>query len=124
MTHFILADDGKTLIATTLEEWALWFDRAENRALSQDRLADQKGGITVRVSTVFMGVNEETLWETMVFVEDGEHPAGEYQQRWDTYEQAAEGHALVMQEVVRSWPRPEFIQELALALGVIDDGEA
>lgn len=60
---------------------------------------------SVRVSTVFLGINhgwgESDVWfETMVFG----GPCDEYCRRYSTYEQAVSGHEMVVEKVRRAGP--------------------
>lgn len=100
--HYTLGDDPATPIpAPDLNEWAMWFERAE-RHVGLDTLFFGY----IRVSTVFLGVDHSwspedspVLWETMVFGGPGD---GEYQVRYSSYADAVKGHAEAVQMVRRS----------------------
>lgn len=90
---------GKEVIpADDLIEWAKWFDVGENRIIAKTQVGQSL------VSTVFLGINHgfdsnTPLWfETLVF--GGPHHG--QQDRYQTYNQAVEGH----KEVVASLGRP------------------
>jgi hypothetical protein len=80
--------DGRSVKEVkTMDELAEVYGRNNNRHIGDD----EKDG--VRVSTVFLGIDhgfgDRPLWfETMIF--GGPHD--EYQERYETYEQAEEGH--------------------------------
>lgn len=87
---FRIVKNGKLVPAST-SEWSEWFrnPQSEGRIVGNDHV----GGI--RVSTVCLGMNhglgnEGCLWfETMIF---GAEMYNDYQERYETLEQAKEGH--------------------------------
>lgn len=88
---------GKEVVEISdIREWSRSFESSENRIVKQETIAGTK------VSTVFLGVNHQygegpNLWfETMTF--RGEE-GGELEDRYETFEQAEAGHAVVAQRV-------------------------
>ena len=85
--HYIL--ENEKMKEVDLMTWGRWLDNAD-RHIGDDRFDNG-----VRVSTVFLGIDhglgERPLWfETMVFgLPDDE----EVQERYQTIEEAKEGHA-------------------------------
>lgn len=83
------------VVECELEEWAKFFDNAENR-----RVAETYVGKSY-VSTVFLGMDHSfghgpPLWfETMVF--GGKND--EYQVRYSTWDQAVKGHNTIVKAV-------------------------
>lgn len=91
MLYYILAEDGKTPIAT--QDMVLWgqYMEANGWHIADTRDAD-KG---IRVSTIFLGINHNlwgsgppVLFETIV--EKGGKT--EYMRRYTTWDQAERGH--------------------------------
>jgi len=87
---YILAEDGKTPIASTYEEWLRWIAVNEHkRRVARDSVGDAE------VSTVFLTLNmafddgDPVLWETMIF--GGKHD--QHQERYTSYDAAVAGHA-------------------------------
>lgn len=95
MDNYILDEKGDPVKEPDLLKWAKWFE-CGNRSLKRDTVFDG-----VDVSTVFLGLDHgfnggaPVLWETMVF--GGEHD--EYQERYNTKEQALEGHERIIDMV-------------------------
>lgn len=87
--QYILDENGNPVEATSLEEWARFFDNRDARRLAYTKVSDD-----VNVSTVFLGIDHAfgggppVLWETMIF--GGPHD--EYQDRYTTREDALRGH--------------------------------
>ena len=85
---YILDDSGNPIPASHLK-WGRWF-ATHNRSVSQTQATP-----SIRVSTVFLGVDHSwwtegppRLWETMIF--GGEHD--QYQDRYSSLADALEGH--------------------------------
>jgi len=89
---YILADDGRTPVAVTVHEWAVWFETANRQTaftlVSQEPL--------IEVSTIFLGLDYNVfrkgpplLWETMIFG----GPNNQWSGRWSSHDEALEGHA-------------------------------
>lgn len=84
-----ILDGHKVILTEDLHKWAEWFEtNFKNRFVANDYLGD------IRVSTIFMGIDhgfdDLPLWfETMIF--GGPH--NNYQERYQTWEQAEAGHA-------------------------------
>lgn len=82
--------EGKKIVRTTIIEiWCLAFQK--NRIVEQTHLGD------IFISTVFLGLdhnfsfsknNKPILFETMIFG----GVANDFQERYETYEQAEQGH--------------------------------
>jgi hypothetical protein len=88
--QYILDEDGRPVPEPDLLTWAAWMESTD-RHLAMDILP---GG--VRVSTIFLGLDQHflfgsvpMLWETMIF--GGEHHL--YQERYTSKQAAVEGHA-------------------------------
>ena len=87
--HYILEGRRAISVADAME-WAKWFEANQDKK----RVASTVIG-TVRISTVFLGLNHNfmgkgkpLIFETMVF--GGKHD--EYQERYSTYKEAEDGH--------------------------------
>ena len=97
MSRWYILDNDHNPVATDVLVAAKWIeDNPERRVVKQENILD-KNGETVRVSTVFLGLDHgvpwnkdkrPVLWETMIF--GGEHD--QYQDRYTSYEDALEGH--------------------------------
>lgn len=94
MSRWYILDNDHNPVAADVLVAAKWLeDNLERRVVKQENILD-KNGETVRVSTVFLGLdhawNSKTpvLWETMIF--GGEHD--QYQDRYTSYQDALEGH--------------------------------
>lgn len=95
MSDFYILND-KTPVPCSSIEWAMW---VEQDPINYRRIAWDEVG-EIQVSTVFLGMNhgyhgQVLLFETMVF--GGE--MNEYQERYETYDEALEGHANVLKQV-------------------------
>lgn len=87
MSNYIL--DGKIpVLEPDIIKWAQWYEKAD-RHVKNDYLPND-----IHVSTVFLGIDHNwgggnpILFETMIF--GGEH--NEYQERYETWEEAEAGH--------------------------------
>ena len=86
--------EGKKLKPVDLMTWAKWFGTAD-RHIARDEIS----GVTI--STVFLGIDHNwgdgppLLFETMIF--GGEHDG--YQHRYETWDQASNGHQKVLKLV-------------------------
>lgn len=110
MAHlYILDENGDPQPVEDPLVWARWFHTA-NRTVSCD-LDEGDSGKTIRVSTVFLGIDHSfsfgrnappVLWETMVFggVLDGE------MDRYTSKEAAALGHQEMCQRVSETLQHP------------------
>jgi hypothetical protein len=94
--YWVLADDGKTAVPSTLEEWGKWFERADN-VVFQTMVGP------VQVSTVFLGLDHgfteggpPVLWETMIL---GEEDGEEETWRYTSYDKAIAGHTQIVTEM-------------------------
>ena len=103
---------GRTPVqASSMQEWAEFFENASNRIVSRTKLSS-----TIEVSTVFLGVDhsfgnevQPVLFETMVF-----HDGDGREQEWcSTWDQAVAMHARVIQETCERYglqrPDPTMI---------------
>jgi len=98
--HYTLDKDNKTVLkAETIEDWANWFEHADNRLLQQTQVR------AARVSTVFLGIDhsfdtsEEAtpiLFETMIF--GGAYD--QFQWRYTTAEEALSDHEKIVKMVM------------------------
>ena len=90
---YILDESGNPVVEPDLMKWGHWMGTG-NRHIALDRLAEG-----VKISTLFLGVDYNfgegppILFETMIF--GGEHD--QYQERYETREQALEGHKRAVQ---------------------------
>ena len=77
----------KPVLEPNLLRWGKWFETG-NRNVGKDNIND------IKVSTVFLGLDHSfghgkpLLFETMIF--GGKHD--EYQERYESWEEAEEGH--------------------------------
>lgn len=80
--------DGRVVPVSGVKEWAMAFEEKRNRQIGDDNIGKY------RVSTVFLGLDHglggKPLWfETMLF---GDGPLDQEQWRYETLEEAKEGH--------------------------------
>ena len=82
--------EGREVVRATLHEWAAFY-RLPDRIVAQTMIG------TVRVSTVFLGIDHSftlegppIVFETMIFADDDW--AGIDQWRYATYDEAEQGH--------------------------------
>lgn len=89
MKHYIL--DGEDVVEVGASEWATWFEDASDR-----RMIKQSREGETRISTVFIGLGEDEIFETMVFggILD------KYQRRCDTLQEAIAQHEAVEKYVI------------------------
>jgi hypothetical protein len=87
--------DGKNVVPCSMEEWAPQYENIETRRLALTQITD-----TIRVSTVFLGLNHDfsgrgpALWfESMTFG----GPTDDAQERYETWDEAIAGHARMVQ---------------------------
>lgn len=88
-----------------MEEWADNHDKAHT-VIAQDEVGD------VLVSTIFVGLaiqwgnRKPRMFETMIFggIRDG------YQQRYETYAEAEEGHAMALRMVKTGFRDPGWAE--------------
>lgn len=112
--HYILADDGATPIRVSVREWARWFEADREAGEAERRRVGWRtyGDGTVRVSTVFLGLDHDflgtgppILWETMIFWPG--HDLDMFQRRYRSRVDAERGHKvacrLVERAVTRHW---------------------
>jgi hypothetical protein len=99
---YVLGPDGKTpQICPTSAEWTEWMREADARNARRVALDELPNGVAV--STVFLGLRHGWPWrldvfETLVAGESG--PASRrVARRYDTWDDAAAGHAAVVEEV-------------------------
>jgi hypothetical protein len=91
--RYVLDENGNAVPEPDLMKWGIFFKRSSNRVLQQDSKD------SVKVSTVFLGLDHSfgdgppLLWETMIF--GGEHD--QYQERYTTRDEALKGHRLAME---------------------------
>ena len=111
MAHrYILDEHGNAIEATSLRQWARWFERSG----AQRRLRYTTVG-KYEISTAFLALDHSfgegppLLWETMVFVADGaegrfEHDVGGLTRRYSSKEAAWAGHDETV-KTVQGWLR-------------------
>lgn len=97
LEHYIL--DGKEpKKIDSLEEWAKWFEEAENRLIAVTNISPE-----ITVSTIFLGLDHNwsksgppVLFETMVFgYEDGD-----LTERTSTWDEAKSAHDRIVKELM------------------------
>jgi len=81
-------DPAGQVVPATRNEWAKLMNDEQARRIAEDTLSHD-----IYVSTVFVGIYDQ-FFETMVF---GIDMVGEYQWRYDTIEEAREGHLRVVE---------------------------
>jgi len=76
MRLYVLNEAGEPEECQSLFAWVLWFERSDEQRQLADDYVTVEGGVVVRVSTVFVGIDlgidrftcePPSLWETMVF---------------------------------------------------------
>jgi hypothetical protein len=93
---YVLDEAGEPVLASDFLQWAIWFERGENRLIERTTVDD------VEVSTVFLGIDHAfgdgppLLFESMVFGGSMDQQT----RRYTTRSQALEGHAELVAEVV------------------------
>ena len=107
LCKYILDDAWNPVPVTDVLAWGRWMETHE-RHLSHDIQEDARDGKTIRISTVFLGIDHQfglsgppVLWETMVFggVLDG------YQDRYTSRAAALAGHQAVCRRVALTLAR-------------------
>jgi len=98
--HYILEKDNRTAKkAESIEEWADWFEHADNRLLTQTQVRQ------ARISTVFLGIDHSfdtaenappILFETMIF--GGAYD--QFQWRYTSAEEALIDHEKIVKMVM------------------------
>lgn len=98
--------DGVVVPEPNVLKWGKWCDNPSNRVIEQTLLRNLKrsavnGHGRVHISTVFVGVSEDCLFETMIFG----GLLDEFQCRYDTMEEAKAGHqvALLSARIATNW---------------------
>ena len=95
MKKYVLNSQNEVVEATSLNEWAVFFEDIERRRVGDDTCDE------VRVSTVFLGMDHQfgdgppLLFETMVFGGVSDQVAV----RCSTWEEALKAHEKVCKEV-------------------------
>lgn len=96
MKYYVL-DDKRVIPAADVFAWARCFEDVPSRIVAQTLLG------TIRVSTVFLGVNlrlfgdgPPLLFETMAFDSPDDE---EHMRRYSTWEEAESGHGEVVSEI-------------------------
>lgn len=97
--HFSILDKEHNVVPMDdqLTKWSEFSAEMPNRRVAEDYLKEG----TVRVSTVFLGINHgfggKPLWfETMVFSAGGD--STDYCERYETWDEAVEGHKKAVKE--------------------------
>lgn len=93
-----ILQNGEPVQCDDLLTWARWFEDADQeRIVQQDTIDD------LLVSTVFLGLDHSfgggspLLYETMILGDDN---SGEYQERYATRAEAAEGHTRALAHAI------------------------
>ena len=94
---YVLDEEGVPVQEPNIFAWGRWFQETKERKVQQDTIKIASGNVIV--STVFLGVDysflmggKPVLFETMIFDSDIK-VLQEYQERYETREQALEGHS-------------------------------
>lgn len=96
--HFILGgQDGHEVVPVSALAWSHWFEKSSE---DRSRFVEQTthtlhDGRRVQVSTVFIGLGLDELFESMVF--GGE--LDQVQRRYSSWDEAMDGHAQLCREV-------------------------
>lgn len=121
ISQYILDEDGNPKRERDDLKWAMWFEYShrskgkDNRILAQDHIG------SVRVSTVFLGLDhafppnpkKPVLWETMIF--GGEHD--DWMRRYCTRAEAIIGHNEAVEMVKASQLDLRELERMAEAGG-------
>jgi len=86
LEHFIPVK--RKVVKVKFFAWAIWFEvKSKNRGrVIKSTWVDKEK--TIRVSTVFLGIDKREIFETMIF--GGQHEG--YQDRYWSYDDALAGH--------------------------------
>jgi len=90
MKNYILNDENQVVEAGSLEQWAVFFGNSARR-----RVARTNVGGDVYVSTMFLGMGTDELFETMVFG----GPLDQELWRTSTWDEAVKAHEAACKEV-------------------------
>lgn len=97
---YVLDENASPVVADSVLEWAHWMETDERRRVAVDTVGEYT------ISTVFIGINmslmgnrPKLLFETMVFSYDGGGELDLERQRYDTWREAEEGHAAMVERV-------------------------
>lgn len=109
--HFkYILKDKKPVLVKDLLEWAIWME-TESKIIEQTNIED------VFVSTIFLGLDCSfvdgvvILFETMVFGGKMNH----YKRRYQTYEEATEGHKKTCFKVLKTFSiEPEALEKVII----------
>jgi len=88
---YILDTEHNPVPVDDVLDWARWFENIENRIVRRTLLDDGK-----LVSTVFLGIGDGELFETMVFEDDGTGKSL-FELRGATWQEALEMHEQAIQ---------------------------
>lgn len=111
--YYTCDDNGNPIPTDDILEWGRWLENTDNRRVAQD-LDEADEGKTIRVSTVFLGVDHSfgfggppVLWETFVFggLLDGE------MDRYTSKEAALLGHQQMCERVMATLAKNRGDQE-------------
>jgi hypothetical protein len=114
VSYLWILDGRKPVPCSDLLEYGMWMAHHSTR-VGEDRLRGPDGRLVV-VSTVFIGM-DATLFETMAFVGPERRPT--MQIRWDTWEEAEQGHKAIVGEFMQQGATkpPEPLQKSPPAEG-------
>lgn len=101
---YAILNEKHEITQVTMNQWAKWFAETTNRRVAETSIPPYY------ISTVFLGIDhgfwEKSLWfETMIFIHGKnkdilEDPSFQnYQERYETWEEALEGHEKAVQLV-------------------------
>jgi hypothetical protein len=93
MSLYILDENNKAIPTEDVKLWGAWY--AESLEIKRRVAVDDINN--TRISTVFLGLDhgfgenhKPLLWETMCFSDNQDY--NDYQIRYETYEEAVQGH--------------------------------
>lgn len=105
MTLYYKLDENKNPVGCTLQEL--------HDVFGSDRTIKQEHAVDKWVSTIFLCINHNfgfsdctpILFESMVFhVVDGQPDASCYQERYHTYDEAIDGHNIIVEKIKQGLP--------------------
>ncbi len=128
-SYYAILDDEHNVVAATRDEWAEFFEDNEKRQVAYDEI--RHGEATIKVSTVFLGLNHNLLpgpplwFETMVFW-PGNEGWDQYQERHENWQVTAYRHSRVLAAVkdsLRHYPPPAPGLAAQITAALLDDLE-
>jgi hypothetical protein len=130
--NYVLDSDRMPVPCSNIVEWGQWFETSANERKVAETFTE-----LMWISTVFLGTDYNflddgppVLWETMVF---DKHPHtreifGELREvfddhdcwRWNSLEEAKEGHARIVMDIIRTEQANAMLVQKALTKAMTD----